>query len=163
MSTINGLPAHVLLVHFVVVLVPMTALLLVMCALWPAARRRLLWLLLAIAAATVVLTPLTTEAGEWLQDRIGDNPAVQTHTELGNTMIYFVVPMLVVAVLLLALDIAERRAGRVRTGLAAVVAVLAVASAAAGLVQIYRVGDSGARAAWGDAVPAAATAPAAER
>ncbi|WP_006243300.1 hypothetical protein [Mycolicibacterium tusciae] len=41
MSTLDGLPAHVLLVHFVVVLAPMTAVLLVVCAVWPAAQRRL--------------------------------------------------------------------------------------------------------------------------
>ena len=40
MSTIAGLPAHILLLHFVVVLVPLTAILLIVCALWPAARRR---------------------------------------------------------------------------------------------------------------------------
>ena len=40
MSTVNGLPAHVLLVHAVVVLVPLTSLLLVLVAVWPAARRR---------------------------------------------------------------------------------------------------------------------------
>lgn len=40
MSTINGLPAHVLLVHAVVVLVPLTAIMLVLAAFWPSARRR---------------------------------------------------------------------------------------------------------------------------
>ncbi|MFZ2177676.1 MAG: hypothetical protein WAW17_27340 [Rhodococcus sp. (in: high G+C Gram-positive bacteria)] len=45
----NGLPAHVLLVHFVVVLAPLTAILLILCALWPAARRRMVWLIRALA------------------------------------------------------------------------------------------------------------------
>ena len=31
MSTVNGLPAHVLLVHFIVVLAPLTALLAILC------------------------------------------------------------------------------------------------------------------------------------
>jgi len=39
MTIINGLPAHALLVHFVVVLVPLTALLEIVCGLLPAARR----------------------------------------------------------------------------------------------------------------------------
>ena len=38
---VNGLPLHVLLVHFIVVGVPLAALLTVLSALWPAARRRL--------------------------------------------------------------------------------------------------------------------------
>ena len=36
MTAINGLPGHVLLVHFLVVLVPLTALLEIVCAVWPA-------------------------------------------------------------------------------------------------------------------------------
>lgn len=34
MSTIAGLPAHVLLLHVVVSLVPLTAVLLIVCAVW---------------------------------------------------------------------------------------------------------------------------------
>ena len=69
MTTITGIPAHALLVHAIVVLAPLTALLEILCAFWPAARRRLVWLVLALAAVTLVLTPLTTEAGEWLYNQ----------------------------------------------------------------------------------------------
>jgi len=55
-----------LLVHAIVVLAPLTALLEILCAVWPAARRRLVWLVLAFAAVNLALTPLTTDAGEWL-------------------------------------------------------------------------------------------------
>jgi hypothetical protein len=34
MTVVNGLPAHVLLVHFIVVLAPLTGLLVMLCALW---------------------------------------------------------------------------------------------------------------------------------
>jgi hypothetical protein len=37
MGTVNGLPAHILLVHAIVVLLPLAALLLVLTAVWPAA------------------------------------------------------------------------------------------------------------------------------
>src|SRR6478672_9241144 len=66
LSTFNGLPAHVLLVHFIVVLAPLTAVLAIVCTFWPAARQRLTWLVLALAVITAALTPLTTDAGEWL-------------------------------------------------------------------------------------------------
>ena len=69
MTTMFGLPAHALLVHAMVVFAPLTALLEILCAIWPAARRRLVWLTLAFAVATLVLTPLTTSAGEWLYDQ----------------------------------------------------------------------------------------------
>jgi hypothetical protein len=44
LTTIMGLPAHVLLVHFIVILAPLTAVLAILYAVWPAARRRLVWL-----------------------------------------------------------------------------------------------------------------------
>ncbi len=40
MTTVGGLPAHILLVHAVVVLVPLSALLIVLVTTWPAARAR---------------------------------------------------------------------------------------------------------------------------
>ncbi len=64
MTAINGLPGHVLLVHFLVVLVPLTALLEIVCAVWPAVRRgQMVWLTLILAIVTLVLTPITTDAG----------------------------------------------------------------------------------------------------
>ena len=41
---INGLPAHALLVHLVVVLLPLTALAAVAVSVWPAAQRKLTFL-----------------------------------------------------------------------------------------------------------------------
>lgn len=35
MTAFNGLSSHILLVHFMVMLVPLTALLEIVCALWP--------------------------------------------------------------------------------------------------------------------------------
>ena len=53
MTVIHGLPSHVLLVHFVVVLVPLTAVLEIACALWPAVRRgHIVWLTLILAVVT---------------------------------------------------------------------------------------------------------------
>lgn len=63
MNVINGMPAHALLLHFVLVLVPLTAALEIVCGLWPAARRgQLMWLTLILAAVTLVLTPITIDA-----------------------------------------------------------------------------------------------------
>ncbi|WP_433601726.1 DUF2231 domain-containing protein [Nocardia sp. CA-135953] len=149
MSTINGLPAHVLLVHLIVVFVPLTAVLLIFSAVWPAARRRLIWLVTVLAAITVALTPVTTEAGEWFQHELGGSPAIDKHAALGSTMIYFVVPLLLVTALLIVVHLRDERGhpvGRVVTVLAA---VLAIAAGGAATVQVYRVGDSGSHAVWG--------------
>ena len=92
MTTIVGIPAHALLVHGIVVLAPLTALLEILCALWPSARRRLVWLVLALAVGVTVLTPLTTSAGEWLYDREPQHSAIlELHAQRGEWMIYFAV------------------------------------------------------------------------
>ncbi|MGW4772112.1 DUF2231 domain-containing protein [Nocardia sp. NPDC004278] len=149
MSTINGLPAHVLLVHIIVVFVPLTAVLLIMSALWPAARRRLIWLITALAAITVALTPITTDAGEWLQHKLGGSPAIDKHANLGNTMIYFAVGLLLVTALLIIVHLRAERGKPLGRTLTALVAALAILAGSAALVQTYRVGDSGAHAVWG--------------
>ena len=153
MSVINGLPAHILLVHLIVVLAPLTAVLAIISAVWPAARRRLVWLVLALALVVMVTTPLTTEAGEWLEHKVGESPAVEAHAELGDTMLYFAIALLVAAALLVFLHVRESR-GTVNTVVAVVIAAVVVLASVATTVQVYRIGDSGSRAAWGDMVSA---------
>ncbi|MGE5695272.1 MAG: DUF2231 domain-containing protein [Candidatus Sericytochromatia bacterium] len=151
MTTISGLPAHVLLVHAMVVLAPLTALLGILCGLWPAARRRLVWLVLALALVTAGLTPLTTEAGEWLFDREREpSEILRTHAERGGWMIYFSVALVVVAIALAVLHVTEGRSEKRRTAWPVIVAVLALAVGISTMVTVYRVGDSGARAVWGE-------------
>ncbi|MBB5916742.1 small-conductance mechanosensitive channel [Nocardia transvalensis] len=155
MSTFDGLPAHVLLVHIIIVLVPLTSVLTIACALWPAARTRLAWLVAGLAAVTVIATPLTTEAGEWLEHRVGRSPALHAHTRLGDTMLYFAVPLLIVAVLLVIVHLRETRDRPLPSALVAGIAILTIAAGAAATVQVYRIGDSGARSVWGDKVTSA--------
>jgi hypothetical protein len=156
-TTVNGLPSHVLLVHFIVVLAPLTALLAILCAVWPAARRRLVWLVLGLAVVNAALTPITTQAGEWLEHRIGRSPRLHTHTELGDTMLYFSIALLVATILLVLLHVRASRAGSMNTVAAVAVAVVVIVASVATTVQVYRIGDSGAQAAWADT--AAVTTP----
>src|SRR6266496_3871761 len=79
MTTVNGLPAHILLVHAIVVLLPLTALLLVLSALWPAARRKVAGPNAILSVLVVVLVPITTEAGEWLERRRLDAARAHPH------------------------------------------------------------------------------------
>jgi uncharacterized membrane protein len=151
MNVVNGLPAHALLVHLVVVLVPLTALLEILCGLWPAARRgQLLWLTLVLAAATMVLTPITVNAGEWLYDlRTKASPILQEHAERGGTMVYFAAALLVVAVGLVVLRLIERRSDKPRVATRVIVGIIVLAVGVSSMVQIYRTGDAGAQSVWG--------------
>lgn len=150
MTTLSGLPAHALLVHAIVILAPLTAILAILCALWPAARKRLAWLVFALAVVVLLATPLTTDAGEWLEHQVGRSPLVHQHAELGDTMIYYAIALFVASALLIAIHVRETR-GRSTTRAASwIVAVIVIVVSVATSVQVYRIGDSGARATWSD-------------
>jgi len=129
---------------------PLAALLEIACALWPAVRRgQLVWFTLILAIVTTVATPITTHAGEWLYDlRRNPAPVLREHAERGDTMIYFSVALLVVAIALVALHVVERRTDQRRALTNMIVAVLALAVGVSSIIQIYRIGDAGARSAW---------------
>ena len=153
---VNGLPVHVLLVHLVVVLVPVAALLLIGQA-WSLPVRR--WAgplgpLLCLGA--LVLVPLTTSSGNWLQDRLRPAPLIQEHADLGTTLLPWVAGMLVLSIVVFVLGrsrpeaeqpvVLPPTAGVARVQL--VVAVLATVVALVAVVQTFRIGESGARAVW---------------
>lgn len=156
MQTVNGLPAHVLLVHAVVVLLPLSAALLALTALWPAGRRRLAGPNAVLSVLVVILVPITTSAGEWLEQRVASNALVHRHAELGDTAIYAAVA---VAALALVVWWRQREStGRTpakRTFLApassaftVALTVAAVLVSAAAVYDVVRIGDSGAKASW---------------
>jgi hypothetical protein len=112
MTTVGGLPAHILLVHTVVGLVPVTALLVVLIAVWPAAPRRLMWVAAGVALVTLVSVPVTTEAGEWLEHRVERTALLRVHTELGDTMLPWAIGLAVIAFAILARTVIAERAAR---------------------------------------------------
>ena len=150
MTTITGIPAHALLVHAIVVLAPLTALLEILCAIWPAARRRFVWLVLAFAAVTLALTPLTTSAGDWLFNQQSQpSDILITHANRGQWMIFFSAGLLVVAIAIAVLHWLENRSDKPRTVATVVVAIVALAVGVSSIVGVVRIGDSGAHAVWG--------------
>jgi hypothetical protein len=104
---------------------------------------------LALSVVVAVLTPLTTNAGEWLEDKLGHSPLLNAHTELGDTMLYFSLALLVAAVLLAVVHLRASRGQSLPSVLSILVAVFVVAAGISTIVQVYRIGDSGAKATWG--------------
>ena len=142
---INGLPIHPLVVHAVVVLLPLAILGTIAIAARPAWRHAYGPLVVACAALACLLIPVATSSGESLEKHVGDPGK---HAALGDQLIWFSLPVLVLSLVLVVLDRRRQVVGALPT----VVAVLAVVASLAAGVQVYRVGDSGARAAWGDQV-----------
>lgn len=153
---INGLPLHILLVHFVVIVVPLAALCTVLAAVWPAAGRRLGVVTPIIALGALIAVPITTAAGEWLLARVGHSPLIAAHAALGETLLPWAVATFVVALVqwiwfrfFYPADAKQRVSNRslrivITIVLAAAVAVTAVGS----VVTVVRIGESGARAVW---------------
>jgi uncharacterized membrane protein len=142
--TIHGLPAHPLLVHAVVILLPLTALAVVLHALWPAARRRLGAVTPLLAAVVLVLVPITMHAGNDLAQRFGDNALIQRHRQLADQLPPWSIGLFVVAVLVWGWRRPPRWAH-------VLVAAAAVVVAVGATVMLVRIGDAGARATWGGA------------
>ncbi|MDQ3580030.1 MAG: hypothetical protein M3443_21015, partial [Actinomycetota bacterium] len=97
---VNGLPLHALIVHAVVVLVPLSVLGAILIAVWPAARRRFGWLVAVLAGVGAALTPIATGSGRDLSRRLPDNELIRRHEELGDQLIYFVLPLFVAVLVL---------------------------------------------------------------
>jgi hypothetical protein len=148
-TTLFGLPAHALLNHAIVVLAPLLAALEILCALWPAARRRLVWFNLALAVGVMVLTPLTIQAGEWLFDQQpAHSEILKTHQERGEWMIYLAVALLVVAIVQAFQHRSESRSTEPKRMLAVIAAVLAIVVGVGSTIGVVLIGDAGARSVW---------------
>jgi uncharacterized membrane protein len=164
-DTFNGLPVHPLVVHGVVVLLPLAILGTIAIALRPRWRTRYGFLVVAAAVVATILIPVSTSSGESLEERVGDPGE---HAELGEQLLWFAIALLIAATALVVLqwraDRTQSQSGqhsntsdtqhgveRAALNILTITATIAVVAALACGVQVYRVGDSGARAAWSDA------------
>ena len=155
-DTFAGLPLHILLVHALVVLGPLTALAVLLHAFWPAARRRLGVVTPLGGLVVLVLTPITVSAGEYLQAVVGTTPAIATHVERGLTLLPWSIALFAVGFaewawwrFALAPGFGARLTASVRWGGTVVLWVAAAIIAVGFIVDIVLIGDSGARAVWG--------------
>jgi hypothetical protein len=149
--TVFGLPTHVLIIHVTVVGIPLACLGVLAIAVRPAWRRRFGWWVAGLAVIMVPITYATQLAGDQLYNHnfnFANSPAAQ-HKALGSTLVWFVAA---VAVLALALVLAEKRGYADHHATMVVIAALAIGASAICLVRVVQVGDSGARAAWGGIV-----------
>jgi hypothetical protein len=141
---INGLPAHVLLVHLVVVLLPLTSVAAVVVSAWPAAQRKLSFLVPLGAVIGAAAVPITTRAGNDLATKLGNPPFIQRHENFGDQVLPWAVALAVTTI------------GQwfyLRRGTATVprvaLALLVAASAIGTATIVVLTGDSGAQAVWG--------------
>lgn len=152
MDTFFGLPAHPLIVHATVVIVPTAALAVLLAALWPRFRRWAGWGPVALAAAAVALVPLSTSSGEDLQHALPGADLIERHAHLADGLLPWVIALLVGAAALFWTRWREGADGA-RTHprwLVVLILVVIIAAATGTLVEVVRIGHSGATAAWSD-------------
>ena len=147
-TEISGVPLHPLVVHAVVVLVPVAALGVLVMGLLPRWRRDYSGLVLAITVVAAALVPVAMRTGEELVDSLGAADLVDRHSELGERMIWFALPLLAAAIAMWWLGRKQRAGRAVGTGLNVVLSLLAIVAAVAATVQMVMIGHSGATAVW---------------
>lgn len=153
MDTIAGLPLHPLVVHFVVIAVPVTALVGIVVSLWPRARTYLGWFPPLLALVALIAVPIASSAGEALKATMRSTAAVERHAELGDIVILGVGPLFGLMALQWLLHpfvygripLSDDVLVWVRRGTGAAVIVAALAS----IWLVVLAGDTGARAVWG--------------
>ena len=150
MTSFFGLPVHVLMVHAVVVLVPLAAVggLAISTLSWARARYGSLVLVGAFGAA--VSTFIAQEAGEDFQRTFPEpTPTMIKHFAIGGQLFLFVVLLFLgIAAIQLGQLLVDRNQARGKLLRLAGI-VVTVVCAVISVVQVVRIGHSGAVAVWG--------------
>ncbi|MET0933350.1 MAG: DUF2231 domain-containing protein [Mycetocola sp.] len=163
-DTFFGLPLHPFVVHATEVIVPLAALLVILAAAWPRFRRWAGYLPLSISLIALALVPISTQSGESLEARVGENALIRTHTSLADGLLPWVAGLVVVAAALLWWNIRQRRADtaasshagsdsassprRSPTWIPITLLALALVASTGTTVQAILIGHSGAAAVW---------------
>lgn len=151
---VNGLPVHVLVVHTAVVFVPLLVLGAIVYALVARWRSKIGWAVVLLAVVAPICTLVAKLSGEKLKDRLVSNGlkgkalvTISQHMHFGTQAFWYTLALGIVTLILVGLN--WRRSSPLPLVAQAGVAVVVIAVAAAAGYYVYRTGDSGATAIWG--------------
>ena len=174
----RGLPFHPLVIHAVVVLLPLTAIALVLAAFSASLRARLGIFLPLLGILSLVLVPIATSSGEQYKATLNSNglqnATLERHSELADQVLPWTIGLAVLCIAVYVVLLVGRRlaaprsagaaaapgassgAGRSRTvalsgrsPVSVVLAVLSVAVAVGLVATVAAVGELGARSVYG--------------
>ena len=146
-----GLPAHPLVVHAAVVLLPLAALATLAVALIPRARRHYAPVALAVALAALVSVALAQGSGEALEERVIETELVEAHTDQGESVLPWAIATAVMAAAVTGAAAVSRRWPNVNARTLTVgLALAATVSGVGSTWTVIDVGHSGAKSAWDD-------------
>ncbi|CAN5587005.1 hypothetical protein BH10ACT2_BH10ACT2_15760 [soil metagenome] len=149
MGEIFGTPAHPLLIHIPVVVLPLLAIGAIVLAAKPSWRSRFSWALAGATLATAAVTFWATQSGKRLRDALQPSlgSLAERHAELGDQTALLATAFFIGAACLVVMDrwVLPRRPAKLwPVVFAIVVALVGVASA----VWVIRTGHEGARITW---------------
>ena len=150
-DTLFGLPAHPLIVHAAVVLLPIAAIGLIVVALVPKARRHYAPVVFALALVATVAVGLAQQSGESLEGQVKKTEQVEEHTEQGETVLPWAIAVTIVSAAVAAEPYLRDRLGKVSPKVVAGVLISASVIAGVGATwTVIEVGHSGATSVWSD-------------
>jgi hypothetical protein len=161
-ETFSGLPAHPLVVHAAVVLLPLAVVGLVVVAASSRMRERLALPVLVLALAATAAVVLAQGSGEALEERLEDTELtdrkeelVEDHAGKGERVLPWSIGVSIAALAAAGVERRERRGQtRATARLTAMLVAAALVAGAGSAWSVVDVGHSGARATW-DELPAA--------
>jgi uncharacterized membrane protein len=169
-DTIFGMPAHPLMVHAPVVLIPLAALAAVVYALIPPLRQRVGWVLVLASLGGAATAFAAVQSGEAFSNKLQTSRQLVDHGNFGLNVRNFAVLLAVVSLVIVGVDASRRgratfapigdadgytyqrpRSGGMLMGVVSVVLSLGLlASAGAALYFVVRTGHTGALMVWGN-------------
>ena len=144
-NELHGLPLHPLIVHATVVIIPLAALTVLLAALWPRFRAWARLLPAGLSVVGLILVPLSTSTGETLERHVPHSALVQRHTHLADGLLPWMIGLTAVALVGYAV---HRRDTSIRRIVLIILPVLTAVAVLGTTVQVVRIGESGAKAAW---------------
>lgn len=158
-DTFGGIPAHPLLVHIPVMMIPL-ALALCLLAFWKPARTAALWGATGSAFVGLIGCFLASSSGEALQNAVQRTELLHEHTEAGDMVAAFAAPFFIVLLVGLVIHLSQTdslpfvkslsAAKKAGAGVLTGVLVLAGALGVLASWKTYDAGHSGAKSAWHD-------------
>lgn len=151
-DTFMGLPVHVLVLHFTVVLVPLSAFATIAVAVRSELRAKFAAPLAGLNLVMLILTFVTVRAGLDFKDRFAAEGDTETpkydHETFGKALLWIMVALAIASIGVLAASRKSDLAPSIGMGLGGVVALLAVAS----IVLTVITGHTGSESNWKDFV-----------
>ncbi len=155
LKTLFGLPAHPLLVHIPIVLIPLCAIGAVG-MFWKPWRDRLGWATVIVLGVTGIMTQLAIGSGEALEEASNEREALlKAHTSIAENirpwlLLFFV--FLLAFLLVVRRREAAGRSGSLRDPVLAILFALTIVFAGISVYWVQRIGHTGAKSVWHEKV-----------